>query len=123
MLICFVAMVAITVFSTSSINESEAGITAEDSQHTSEQLMLGYALVFVCAWFYAINCVLARVLKSVHPGVMMFWHGVLGLILAFFGIAITAWVNDEGLSILNYDREVYILMICATLFDTLQVNS
>ena len=85
--------------------------------------MLGYTLVFVCAWFYAINCVLARVLKAVHPGVMMFWHGVLGLILAFMGIAISAWISGAGLTILNYDSEVYILMLCATLFDTLQVNS
>ena len=118
MLICFGAMVTITVSSTAS-GETDEGITQNESNSNSS-LLLGYALVFVCAWFYAINCVLARVLRAVHPGVMMFWHGVLGLLLAFVGIAITAWLSDDaGLTILNYDRKVYILMLCATLFDTL----
>ena len=118
-------MVTITVSSSTSSDEdlatSQGAVDGES--HSDTKLMLGYALVFVCSWFYAINCVLARVLKNVHPGIMMFWHGVLGLILAFAGVAITSLVSDDGLTILNYDREVYILMLSATLFDTLQVNS
>jgi len=124
MIICFGAMVTITVASTSSDDEGEEGITT-DSLTSNNTLLLGYSLVFVCAWFYAINCVLARVLKNVHPGVLMFWHGVLGLLLALAGVAITATFDEstDGFSIFNYDSHVYILMISATLFDTLQVNS
>ena len=122
MLICFAAMVIITVSDTANSIEDDEGIT-QDDQVEGTKLVLGYILVFICAWCYAINCVLARALRAVHPGVMMFWHGVLGLILAIMGIAAQAWVSGAGLSILNYDRQVYIYMLCATLFDTLAVNS
>ena len=99
MLICFAAMVTMTVSSTAKSIEDDEGSTQDiqDIQGQSSKLVLGYTLVFVCAWCYAINCILARALKAVHPGVMMFWHGVLGLILASLGIAAQAWIGEAGL--------------------------
>lgn len=116
MLICFAAMFIITASSTTGDEENNEGI------YTRESLVLGYSLVFVCSWFFAINNVLVRVLKHVHPGVLMFWHGALGLLLALVGVAITAWTNGEGtagVSLMNYDRGEYTLILSATLFDTL----
>ena len=88
-------------------------------------MILGYTLIFICAWTYAINCVIVRALSFMHTSVLMFWHSILGLIMAAVAIGVIAWTNesDTGLSLFSYDLETYGLILAATLFDTLAVNS
>ena len=131
MVICFGMMITITVSSSSDGDQATAQVTTDGAgdvqgaNYSSAQMLLGYALVFICAWTYAINCVLARALNSINASVLMFWHGVLGLLLASVAIAVVAWANptDAGLQMFNYDHKVYGLILAATLFDTLGVNS
>ena len=55
----------------------------------------------------------------------MFWHGVLGLLLAVAGVLIEACFTEmpNGLRIFTYTGAVYGLMMAATLFDSLSVNA
>ena len=51
--------------------------------------------------------VLNRALKATHSSVIMFWHGVTGLVLAFTGITFVEITGkgeaaNSGLTILNY---------------------
>ena len=87
--------------------------------------MLGYILIFICAWTYAVNCVMVRALSFMHSSVLMFWHGVLGLIMAAIAIAAMALANPSGsgLSLFSYDLQTYGIILAATLFDTLAINS
>ena len=85
-------------------------------------LILGYCLAFVCAWIYATNCVLNRALKDVHPGIVLFWHGLLGIILSLTVTFLLAGISEEsGISLFQYDKQIYLLCLGGTLFDTLAV--
>ena len=89
-------------------------------------MILGYSLIFVLTWIFAANCVLNRALKGINSGVIMFWHGIIGILFALIAVGVSYFIDSEpgsGLSILNYSAEVYGLIIAATLCDTLAVNS
>ena len=120
MVVCFAGMITITLS-----GAKNASTTAPDEvNYSSSQLTLGYSLVFLTSWVYASNCILNRALKGVHHAVVMFWHGVLGLTLALTGVFIDAYINPvEGIRIFNYDTKVYMLMLAATLFDSIAVNA
>mmetsp|Transcript_23104 Transcript_23104/g.30760 ORF Transcript_23104/g.30760 Transcript_23104/m.30760 type:complete len:92 (-) Transcript_23104:461-736(-) len=90
MIICFAMMLTITLSSSGQGEDAADGeVSNKGANYSSSQLMLGYALVFICAWTYAINCVLVRALNFMHSSVLMFWHGILGLLLAVIAVAIT----------------------------------
>ena len=94
--------------------------------YTSSQLILGYSLVFVSSWVYATNCVLNRALRGINPSVIMFWHGVLGFMLAIVAVGIDHFIgerNTNGLQLFNYSSDVYWLMLGAALVDTITVFS
>lgn len=75
------------------------------------------------AWVHAANAVLNRALKGINSGVIMFWHGTLGIILASIAVSIDFGISDagtgNGVQLFNYSKEVYGLMVAAMLFDTL----
>lgn len=64
-------------------------------------------------------------MKNLHHALVLFWHGVFGLVLALSAVFISSWVTPEtaGISLFNYDSNVYGLMLIATLFDTLAVTA
>ena len=88
-------------------------------------MMLGYGLIFVTSWIYASNCILNRALKGVHHAIVLFWHGMFGLTLAWLAVLIEGWVTADGsgIRIFHYDTRVYLMMLGATMFDSLMVNS
>lgn len=57
----------------------------------------------------------------------MFWHGFLGITLAFIAVTIEFFVKDQGtdngFNLFNMDSKVLGLMVAATIGDTLAVNS
>lgn len=129
MAICFAGMITITVSgSKQAVNEESTGVIDEDTAfYSSSQLILGYSLVFITAWVYAANCVLNRALKGINSGVIMFWHGVLGIILASIAVSVDFGVSDagtgNGVQLFHYSSDVYVLIVAAMLFDTLGVNA
>ena len=118
MFVCFGAMVTITC--TGSKKD------AASSNYESAELIVGYILMFVCSWVIAACTVLCRALKEINIAVIMFWHGVMGLSIAIICIGIDYAVNrvgsGEGLQLFNYSKEVYLLLLAATLGDTIGVN-
>jgi len=127
--ICFAGMVTITVSGSMRAEKEEAAGTVDESspQYTGTSLIIGYCIIFATAWVYAANCVLNRALKGINSGVIMFWHGILGITLASIAVGIDFGINDagtgNGVQLFNYSKEVYGLMLAATLFDTLGVNA
>ena len=89
--------------------------------------MLGYSLVFLLSWVFSANCVLNRALKGINSGVIMFWHGILGITLATIAVLTQYFVEDqpEGNSfhLFNMSWKLFGLMLAATMFDTLTVNA
>ena len=56
----------------------------------------------------------------------MFWHGTIGIIIAMSAVLIEAAAEGKdgsGIRLFHYDKDVYLLMLGATLFDSLTVNS
>ena len=71
--------------------------------------------------------VLNRALKATHSSVIMFYHGSLGLVFAFSGIAILELTGkgeaaNSGLTILNYPPQVYLFMTAGVLCDSIALN-
>ena len=82
--------------------------------------------MFVCSWVYATNCVMNRALKGINSGVIMFWHGLFGLILALIVAVIAHYASESsgsGFSLFKYTSDVYWLMLAGALVDTMTVNS
>ena len=121
--ICFAGMVTITF---SGSNKAEDSVGEATTKYSSSQLITGYSLVFICSWVAATCSILCRALKGINSGVIMFWHGCMGLTLATIGISVDYVVcdagTDNGLQLFNYSKEVYLLMAAATLGDTIAVN-
>ena len=123
MLICFGGMLTITLYGSSNASE-EADDDAEQASRSKKEVILGYCIIFVASWVYASNCVLNRGLKTVHHSIVMFWHGMCGLILAALAVFTEAAVkNDEPVRFFHFDQQIYLLMIAGVAFDTLGVNS
>ena len=89
MVICFGGMVTITLSGAKRASNEASEISVESGDgYTSESLILGYSLIFLCSWIYASNCVLNRALKHVHHAIVMFWHGICGISLAIIAVLI-----------------------------------
>ena len=82
MLICFAGMVTITLGG----NKEEVVAEVDQTGGVSKKEMIGYILIFGTSWCMATCNVLNRALKATHSSVIMFWHGILGLVFAFSGI-------------------------------------
>lgn len=124
MIVCFGAMITMTLTSAKYSASQDDG-TDDVAGYSKTQMAIGYPLIFIVSWIYASNCVLNRALKDVHHAILMFWHGVLGIVLAVSGVLIEAIFvqNPEGgLRIFHYSGAVYALMLGATLFDSGAVN-
>ena len=80
---------------------------------------MGYSLIFFAAWVNASNNILNRELKNVHHAIMMFWHGVFGIMISIAVVLVEAWVNGNGLRMFNYEAKIYNLMLGATIFNCL----
>ena len=93
MFICFAAMTTMTISGSNNAKDDAAG---EMYNYTREQLITGYILVIFLSFLWAINCTLNRALKGIHSGIIMFWHGVLGIIMAIIAIVIDYAVKDAG---------------------------
>ena len=127
MVICFAGMITLTLSSANSASGGDEIVTdpaaEEEIESTSSQLVLGYSLVFFCSWVYSSNCVLNRSLSHVHHAIVMFYHGVGGLILAVLAISIEAAVVGGPMRFFHYDANVYLLMVGAVLLDSMAVNA
>ena len=88
-------------------------------------MILGYALIFATAWVYAVVCILNRALKAVHHAVVLFWHGACGVTLASLAVLIEGWASADGngIRLFHYDGRVYLMLLGASLFDCLMINS
>ena len=97
MVICFGMMLTIT-FTSKGDDQVDVTSTGQDREqvmsYSSSQLALGYFLIFVCAWTFAINCVMVRALSFLHSSVIMFWHGVIGIVMALGAISVVALTSE-----------------------------
>ena len=122
MLICFAGMITITLGGS---KEEDKDIAENGGVSKSE--MLGYILIFGTSWCMATCNVMNRALKATHSSVIMFWHGILGLIFAFSGIAFVELTSkgaaaESGLTIFNYTSQVYLLLTAGTFCDSIALN-
>ena len=128
MLICFAGMVTVTVSGSKNANANETeGATDESAaNYSSSQLILGYSLIVVASWGYAACATLNRALKDINSGVIMFWHGITGIIFAVTALTVEYFLNDfgsgEGLHLFNMGSKVLLILLAATAFDTIGVN-
>ena len=126
MIICFGMMLTIT-FTSKGDDQVDVTSTVEGKEqvmsYSGSQLALGYLLIFICAWTFAINCVMVRALSFLHSSVIMFWHGVIGIVMALGAIAVVALTTEQGFTIFSYDLQTYGLILAATMCDTLALNS
>ena len=88
-------------------------------------MILGYSLVFIASWVASANNVLNRALKGINCGVIMFWHGALGIIIALTAVCVDYFMeeNKSGLKLFSYSTDVYWLILGATILETIAVNS
>ena len=124
MLICFAGMITIT-FGGSKEEEEIAAVDTASGISKSE--MLGYCLIFGTSWCMATCNVMNRALKATHSSVIMFWHGILGLVFAFSGIMFVELTGKgaaagTGLTIFNYSAQVYLLLTAGTFCDSIALN-
>ena len=111
MLVCFGGVV---VIATQRAN-SDTDIDIVDSNSELKQIssLAVYALVMTSSWTGAIQAVLNRVLKETPATVIIFYHGLFGLILVSTYIMIEAGITGEGFRLLGYTARQYgILMAC-----------
>ena len=71
--------------------------------------------------------VLNRVLKATHSSIIMFYHGITGLVFAFSGIAIIELTGkgeaaESGLTLFNYSAQVYLILTAGVLCDSIALN-
>ena len=125
MVICFAGMVTITLSGTANA-DSEDEIEEADADVQSfskEQLILGYALIFIQSWIFASNCVLNRALKPIHHAIVMFWHGTFGMTLAVLGVLGQALMTEGPIRFFQYEGRMYGLLLSAMFFDSIGVTS
>ena len=124
MLVCFAGMVTVTVSGTR--NAAEDGSDASSANYSRTQLIVGYSLVIVTSWVFAACATLCRALKDISSGIIMFWHGILGVTLATIAILVEYIVSDygkgQGMHLLNMGSQALVLLLAATVFDTMGVN-
>jgi len=119
LVICFTGVVAITL---NGSKNSPDKISLTDNVPQREKIM-GFLLVFAGAWIYAACCVLNRALKSVNPIVVLFYHGLCGLLIGIFVVLLEYWFftpSDQGMRILSYDAQQYAYLTGAMIFDSIQ---
>ena len=120
-LVCFCGVITIALHGSKNASDD---IEEEGEEKSSNEIIFGYCIIFVCSWIFASNCVLNRALKTVHHSIVMFWHGMCGMILASLGVAIEASVKrEEPVRFFHFESRVYWLMIAGMAFDSLGVNS
>ena len=124
MLICFGGMITITLGGS---KEEEEVITEDSGGHVSKTELLGYILIFCTSWCMATCSVLSRALKATQSSVIMFWHGILGLIFAFSGITFVELTGSgeaasSGLTLLSYTSQVYLILTAGVLCDSIALN-
>ena len=74
MVICFMAVVAIT------LSSNDASSSSEPTDGTAQDYRtLGYCLVMIGAWVFATTNVLNRVLKELHHALVMFYYSAFGM--------------------------------------------
>ena len=124
MLVCFAGMVTVTVSGTR--NAAEDGSDASSANYSRTQLIVGYSLVIVTSWVFAACATLCRALKDISSGIIMFWHGILGITLATIAILVEYFVSDygkgQGMHLFNMGSYALVLLLAATVFDTMGVN-
>ena len=128
MLVCFAGMVTVTVSGTKNAGGSSSGEVADASyaNYSRTQLIVGYSLVIVASWVFAACATLCRALKDISSGIIMFWHGILGFTLATIAILVEYFVSDygkdQGMHLFNMSSYALVLLLAATVFDTMGVN-
>ena len=131
MIVCFAGVISlamsklkketVAIDDTAIASSASEPMVATEDKFTSEERLAGIILAFVLAWMYASCAVLNRTLKDIHFTVIMFFHAIFGMLLSlaiiFGGILLT------GEKFQVYTQRQYGIMVLASLFDLIAVNS
>ena len=66
-----------------------------DYSNDSFQMLLGLVLIFICSWAIATTNVLNRSLKTINPAIIMFYHGLGGIVLSCSYLLIESMKTGE----------------------------
>ena len=99
MFVCFGAFLYITL--NTSKTEDEAAVTDADSVSAAGQL-LGIILIFISSWLVAGAFVANRRLKGMNQFIIMFFHGLIGLVMAIVYLGFEVFFNEDTWFFLNY---------------------
>ena len=75
--------------------------------------MIALISAIVCAFCAVLN----RALKALPTPIILFYHSILGLILAFTYILIEAWITGNGFRFPTYTNEMLMITAGASVFD------
>ena len=129
MVVCFACVVLITLQGAQNEEESTDQAAGADEEPADEQTsdgmqIVGFLLIFGYSLLYAVRCAANRGLKGTLTSVVIFWHGLCGLILAVVAILIEHYATQTGglgkLRVLNYGSTTYLYLISATVLDVMQ---
>lgn len=92
MLICFISVVTISMNGAKNYTEDSVSKDQSLTNVVSENMqILGFILISINSWVYAVNCVLNRALRDVNSAVVLFWHGLGGALIAILVILLEYW--------------------------------
>ena len=75
------------------------------------------------AIFGGTTSVLNRTLKEVPPSLLMFYHGLAGMLVMLIWILIEAVVSGNGIRMLSYSKYQMLIMVLATILNSVAITS
>jgi drug/metabolite transporter (DMT)-like permease len=121
MLLCFFGVCGIGLSSVlGKENSPELGETTESEANFDNFIVLGLMLVFAAAWSFSVNCVLNRTLKEISFSVVMFYHGLIGVVLTIMFISGDMVVNGSDFRLAQYPSHIFWLTVFSGLLDGLR---
>ena len=85
--------------------------------------MLGLVSIFICSWLISGLMVSNRLLKGVPDLIIMFFHGLAGIVVSSLYLLYDSFAKEDHLFILKYSPWQYSLLLLGSFSDCLCVYS
>jgi len=121
MSLCFVGVCGIGISTVLKKDNSPELVEESESESNFDNfIILGMVLVFAAAWSFSVNCVLNRTLKEISFSVVMFYHGLIGVLLTMLAISSDMYVNGSEFRLAQYPSHIFWLTVFSGLLDGLR---
>ena len=81
-------------------------------------------MIFITAWCHSAVGVITRKLREIHFSLMMFHYGMFGTVLlsTWTLIEFGAFTKEDGLRIIQYSKEQYLLLFLTGILNAISLN-